>query len=353
MGGAVTIENLDISRLFDASGEAVFGVRNGETVFMNPRARALFAGRDPLSAVLPELGTENSEALCSSVEIDGEEYAVTAACGDGLWLACLSRQREPADSGLAVNVSGQISSSVMSLRAAASALSDVISFRGAETGEYESIIYRELFRLQRLAGNLKALGGASELCLIKRPRDMAEFVGDLIDSVNHFFDGRIELDVSVGGRTVMADIDEDWATRMMLNVLSNSIARMNDGGRVSVSLRQSTGRAVITVRDTCGGIPPEVLGSVFARYSAADVSAFVSGAGTGLAAAQSIARAHGGSILLESRSGVGATVSILLPLSDVSCVRAPAGFSSGGMELLLTGLSGVLGREFYNKKYMD
>lgn len=320
---------------------------------MNPRARALFGGRDPISVCLPELGAEPTGSLCSTVEVDGEEYAVTAACGDGLWLVCLSRQRVPANSGLAVNVSGQISNSVMSLRAAASALADTLSFRGVETGEYESIIYRELFRLQRLAGNLKALVGPSELCLIKRPRDMAEFVGNLIDSVNHFFDGRIGLDISVGGRTVMADIDEDWATRMILNVLTNSLARMDSGGRAYVSLRQSAGRAVVTVRDTCGGIPPEVLGSVFARYSAADTSAFVSGAGTGLAAAQNIARAHGGSILLESRSGVGAAVSIFLPLSNGGCVRSPAGFVSGGMELLLTGLSCVLGREFYNEKYMD
>ncbi len=351
----MTIDYLKFGSIFDASGEAVFGVGDGAVRFMNPRARELFGNRDPLETVPLKFAEAPEENLCFTTEIDGKNYSVSAACSDGLWLFCLRGEEETeADNGIAVNISGQISNSVMGIRAAVTALGERMAFKGVDAGDYGSIIYREIFRLQRLSENLKMLGGASGMYLRKAPHDMAELIGNLVDSVNHFFGGRIGLDISAGGRTLMAQVDEDRVTQMVLNVLTNSISRMEEGSRVTVSLRESGGRIVITVRDNCGGIPPEVLGSVFAKYSMSDISGLADGAGVGLAAAQCIARAHGGTVLLESRCGVGTTVSMILPASDGSSVRSPGRFMAhSGMELLLTGLSCVLGREFYNEKYLD
>lgn len=351
----MTIDHFNFSSIFDASGEAVFGVKDGETKFMNPRARELFGDRDPLGIAPLKLTASPGESVCFTTEIDGKSYSVSAACSDGLWLICLcDDESAETDNGIAVNISGQISNSVMGIRAAVTALGDRLSFKDVEMGDYGGVIYREIFRIQRLSENLKALGGVSGMYLRKSPHDMAELIGNLIDSVNHFFGGRIGLDISTGGRTLMAEVDGDRITQMVLNVLTNSISRMDDGSQVSVSLRESGGRIVITVRDNCGGIPPEVLGSVFARYSMSDISVLADGAGVGLAAAQSIAHAHGGTVLIESRYGTGTAVSMILPESDGNSLRSPGRFvGHSGMDLLLTGLSCVLGREFYNEKYMD
>ncbi len=350
----MTIEHFNFGSIFDASGDAVFGVKEGKTEFMNPRARELFGNRDPLEIVPLKFSGDPEDNICFTAEIDGGSYSVSAACSDGLWLICLSRDRGLEDNnGMAVNVSGQISNCVMSIRAAVSAISGQLDLKGIKLGDYGGVLYREIFRLQRLAENLKVLGG-SGLYLRRAPCDMSELVGNLVDSVNHFFGGRIGLDISSGGKTLMADVDEDRITQMILNVLTNSISRMEDGSRVSVSLRESGGRIVITVRDNCGGIQPKVLGSVFARYYMADISVLADGAGVGLAAAQSIAHAHGGTLLIESREGAGTAVSMILPEPDGNSVGSPKELIGyGGMEQLLTGLSCVLGREFYSEKYMD
>lgn len=357
----MAIDHFALSSIFDVSGDAVFGVRDGRTEFMNPRARAIFGDRDPFGLMPLEFMQAPDENMCFTVEIDGAAYSVSAACSDGLWLICLRTDGDPGTDddgrpmpGTLANLSGRLSDAAMTMRAAVSGINERAEFGMFDLGDYSSVLYHQIFRIQRLAENLKVLECGKSLYLRRHTYDMAELIGNLVDSVNHFFAGKIGLDISTGGETLLADVDESRITQMVLNVLTNSISRMGEDSQVTVSLRPRGGSVVITVSDNCGGIPPEVLGSVFARYASTDVSSMADGVGIGLAAAQGIARAHGGTILLESREGVGTSVSMVLPRQTDDRVNAPE-WSVGpdGMDLLLTGLSCVLGKEYYNEKYMD
>jgi two-component system sensor histidine kinase ResE len=73
------------------------------------------------------------------------------------------------------------------------------------------------------------------------------------------------------------------------------------------------------VRDTGSGIPAEQLPHIFEKFFQADSNTptALRGAGLGLAIAKSIVTAHGGTIGVESRIGVGTTFSIRLPIRVV------------------------------------
>ena len=71
------------------------------------------------------------------------------------------------------------------------------------------------------------------------------------------------------------------------------------------------------VSDTGGGIPAEDLSRVFSRlYRAENVLIQgVGDTGVGLSIAKTLTEAHNGRIWVESKEGVGATFSVILPIS--------------------------------------
>lgn len=84
------------------------------------------------------------------------------------------------------------------------------------------------------------------------------------------------------------------------------------GTRVGVGENKGTptgGLVEVRIRDTGRGIPPEALDRVFEPL----YSTKSGGTGLGLVIANRIARAHGGTVALESRPGQGTTVTVRLP----------------------------------------
>ncbi len=82
------------------------------------------------------------------------------------------------------------------------------------------------------------------------------------------------------------------------------------------SLYPTPCRVTATVADTGPGISPEDLPHVFRRCYRADASRArqTSGTGLGPAAADSLVRAHGGHLIVESVLGHGSTFTVTLPV---------------------------------------
>jgi two-component system heavy metal sensor histidine kinase CusS len=106
--------------------------------------------------------------------------------------------------------------------------------------------------------------------------------------------------------------DSAWLQQLFANLLDNAIRFTPAGGSVEIELRRAGTEARVRVRDSGVGVAPEERGRLFERFRAGGHSR---GAGLGLAIAAHIARAHGGSIEVESTPGDGATFSVRLPLA--------------------------------------
>lgn len=96
--------------------------------------------------------------------------------------------------------------------------------------------------------------------------------------------------------------------RAMRNLIDNAIAY---GGSARVSVSRNGDRVLVTVEDDGPGIPPDQRETVFEPFVRLNEER-TRGAGLGLAAARSIARAHGGDIaILDAENG--ALVRVTLP----------------------------------------
>jgi heavy metal sensor kinase len=114
--------------------------------------------------------------------------------------------------------------------------------------------------------------------------------------------------------------DEVRLRELLMNLLNNAIRYTPAPGVVSVSLRREGQMAVVAVKDTGVGIPPEDIPFIFERFYRVDKSRSRAdgGTGLGLAISQHIAQAHGGKIEVESQVGYGSTFSVWLPLRPAS-----------------------------------
>ncbi len=147
---------------------------------------------------------------------------------------------------------------------------------------------------------------------------LGELLGELAPDIEllcrekrlHFQLGPVENLVVRGDRARLKGL--------FLNLLDNAIRYTPSGGTVSVSFTQQEQMAVVAIRDTGIGIPPEHIPHIFERFYRVDRarSRAEGGSGLGLAICRHIAKAHRGKIEVESRVGEGSTFSVFLPLSE-------------------------------------
>lgn len=111
--------------------------------------------------------------------------------------------------------------------------------------------------------------------------------------------------------------DPERLNRLASNLVGNAV-KYTDRGTVRVSVRPDVERhlARLIVQDTGQGIEPTHLAHVFERFYRAEAAreSRKPGTGLGLAIARAVAEAHHGAIQLDSRQGVGTTVTVELPL---------------------------------------
>jgi len=113
------------------------------------------------------------------------------------------------------------------------------------------------------------------------------------------------------------DGDADALRRLFANLLENALRHTPPEGTITMSTHQNDTTVTVFVVDNGEGIAPKHLPHLFDRFYRADTarSGATGGTGLGLAICRSIAEAHGGTITLESRVGVGTTVQVTLPLA--------------------------------------
>lgn len=112
------------------------------------------------------------------------------------------------------------------------------------------------------------------------------------------------------------DGDRVQLRRAIRNLLEN--AQRHAERRVTVSLSEQAGEAVLTIADDGSGIPEPDSERVFERFTRLDDSrtSETGGSGLGLAIARQIVRSHGGNLKLTDLETAGATFELRLPLAD-------------------------------------
>ena len=110
--------------------------------------------------------------------------------------------------------------------------------------------------------------------------------------------------------------------QILLNLLSNAIKFTERGGRITVSTALDGATAVVSIADTGVGIGsadlPRLGDPFFQARGSYDRRH--DGAGLGLSIVKGLVDLHGGSLVIDSRLGIGTTVTVRLPV-DCEPVR--------------------------------
>lgn len=107
--------------------------------------------------------------------------------------------------------------------------------------------------------------------------------------------------------------NQQMLQEIIYNLCDNAIRYNKDGGHVWVSVFRQGDKAFLQVRDDGIGIPEEEQDRIFERFYRVDKarSKKTGGTGLGLAIVKHIAEQHNAEITIESKLGVGTTISVI------------------------------------------
>jgi signal transduction histidine kinase len=153
-----------------------------------------------------------------------------------------------------------------------------------------------------------------------------------------------EVELSVGtpdSLPVMGDPEK--LERVLLNLLSNAMKFVPDGGRVQVELGVEGDDVVVSVEDNGPGVPVALREAIFERFRRGDDSTTrrFGGTGLGLAIAKELVERHGGRIEVGEGSGGGALFRVKLPLAALAPIGEAAGATPTDHATVRATLDGV------------
>lgn len=193
----------------------------------------------------------------------------------------------------------------------------------AEYSDSLQELERQVDRLIRLSSDLLFMARLDQGKVQRRedPIELDDLLAAVVDQIRPLAETKSITLLGSDARGLKVSGDMDLIIRLFLNLLDNAIKFTPAGGRVSVEAERSGTKVTIAIRDTGPGIPAEHRAHLFERFyrvggdrSRADGQG---GAGLGLAIAHEIARAHGGSLTVESKLGEGTVFMVKLPLSSM------------------------------------
>lgn len=116
---------------------------------------------------------------------------------------------------------------------------------------------------------------------------------------------------------VSIDADAALVHRMIANLFDNELKHLPASSTVTVRLESGDGVALLSIEDDGPGFSPEVSQHLFEKRVRGKES---NGHGLGLAFADAVVRAHGGTITAGNRESGGARIVLSLPMAPVHAV---------------------------------
>jgi signal transduction histidine kinase len=173
----------------------------------------------------------------------------------------------------------------------------------------------QISKLHWITANLLDLSrlDAGIASLTIAPHDAADILQAAVSSLRaRAHDKGIALQLEKPETPLVLSCDRNRTEMALTNLIGNAIKFTGRGGTIRASVTPEDSMVRFDVRDDGPGISPEELPRVFERfYRGRDAQS--EGAGLGLAIVRSIARAHEGSISVESELGKGSRFTLRLP----------------------------------------
>jgi len=107
-------------------------------------------------------------------------------------------------------------------------------------------------------------------------------------------------------------VDKNQMKRIFLNLITNAIQAMENGGTLTVSTKKTNGFVEISFKDTGVGISKENMEKLFTPFYTTKAK----GMGMGLLICKKFVELHGGKVQVESEVGKGSVFTVKLPIQQ-------------------------------------
>ncbi len=187
------------------------------------------------------------------------------------------------------------------------------------TPELLSSLYDEVLRLGRLVNDLETINvaEAGKLPLYCKAVDVKALFSRVAAPFQH---EATEREIELHTETVHVQkswfLDEDRIVQVLINLLANAFGYTPDRGTIEMSAREENNFLIINVEDSGPGIPEKEIPFIFERFYKTGTGRG-DGCGLGLSITKSLVEAHGGTIRVASRPGVGGGSMFVVSLPSV------------------------------------
>ena len=311
-------------------------------VRVHERPLAIAGDEDEGQAALGEDIGHRVDLLAAEIDVENGGMEIAVGCDlarlrngadtGGQIVAELVEQRageREASAGLAAGVAHEVNNPLASISSLVQSL-----LTGEDDPTRRSTLHTILTQITRISGTLKDLVNFARPSTAHRQAvDLNALIEETLRlvSYNKRFSG-ITLKPELASDLTPAHVDNNEVQQVLLNLIRNAVTYTPEGGSVTVSAsvvrpsEVSADRTMpgnlntapaaslvqVSVSDTGAGIPVEHLPHVFERFYRAGADEAQSG-GLGLAIAQAIVGACGGTIECSSRPGAGTRFTVRLP----------------------------------------
>ncbi|MBO5497469.1 MAG: PAS domain-containing protein [Oscillospiraceae bacterium] len=335
------------------SADPALLAKGGRIVYANAAACRLFGadctGQTIRAALGEEIASVQSGSFLGELNRGGQRYLLRVQALDGLQVYYLREsaicERLVSDSFLVA-----LRGALMDLQAAITLLKNRLAPEGGNACPELAPLSRSFFQINRILTNVSVIHGVENgsVLFLPRPIDLSRFLRELADSVSLLF-AAPELAVFLP-ETCPCTADPALLESLVLNLLSNAMRHAEGCTRISLRLSLLGEQLLLSVSDDGCGIPAEEMHTVFDRFRHQHaLTQLGSGAGLGLTTAQEIAHLHGGTLLLESREGLGTAVRASLNrVSAPLSLHTPIPAYDQSYNCILTGLADCLPAECFD-----
>ncbi len=224
---------------------------------------------------------------------------------------------------LVATVSHELKTPLSSVRLLVDTLLDEKTPDTDKTRDYLQLIAKENARLSRLIDNFLAFSRMerNKYAFQFTKISLATAISEAVASIRERFQQpgcRLEVDAAADLPPITADADA--LVTVVINLLDNAFKYTGDEKHIVLRAYAKNGNACIAVSDNGVGLSRSAAKKVFDRFYQVDrrLSRSAGGCGLGLSIVKFIVTAHGGSIEVASRPGLGSTFTVKLPCNPVN-----------------------------------
>lgn len=346
----------NIGNLFAFSHDPVVFVEEGCISYMNPPAMAVF-GRDklyqPETALLPaQLLEVASEHFVASATINGTIMTVSRTTFENRRLYSFVLPSPKEDESILHSVSA----SMRELTGGIKTNADLIrgysqKYDDPALKKFSAVLNHYTAKLKRLVNNYALFSSFKQKTQQFRPvmTSLNQMCEDLRREISEI---TLPHNISVtftAAEEVIASVDNELLMQLLTNLISNSLNHMPNGGEIRLKMSATKKYIVFIVEDNGTGISDEVMANVFKAYNMpVDFSSNNFNTGLGLSVADAVAKAHGGTLIIESKVNEGTRAIVQIPrVTEHKLMSPKAEYKIPMRDLIMTDLSTWLTWEDY------